>query len=89
MTNQTERQEVPSDDALREIARQASTTGSYSGGVKPLRAVYQAGRLDVQKWLAAELRDNAHEFEEFSPGRAIELISYFLEYLTLPSAVSS
>ncbi len=77
-----------SDDALREIARRASMTGNYSGGVKALRAVYQAGRVDVQKWLAAQLREDAAEFEEFAPGRAVELISYFLEYLTLPDSPS-
>lgn len=88
--NGTERQNMaPSDDALRQIARRASTAGSYSGGVKPLRAAYEAGRVDVQKWLAAELRENAHEFEEFAPGRAVELLSYFLEYLSLPSEAAS
>ncbi len=72
------------DDALREIARRASTTGGYRGSVKSLRAVYQAGRTDVQKWLAEQLRENSREFEQFAPGRAIELAAYLLEYLTLP-----
>lgn len=78
---------APSDDDLREIARKASTNGIYSGGVKALRAVYAAGARDVQKWLARQLREDAAEFEVFAPGRSLELVSYFLEYLTLPTAV--
>lgn len=43
MTEQ-EAQDKPSDDELRRIARNASTTGNYSGGVKALRAVWERAR---------------------------------------------
>jgi hypothetical protein len=36
------------DDELRDIARKATGTGYYSGGVKALRAVYEAGRREQQ-----------------------------------------
>jgi len=75
----------PSDDNLRLIAARASTVGYYSGGVKPLRAVYRSGQLDAQKYLAEQIREDAAEFEQFAPGRAVELVSYFIQYLTLPS----
>lgn len=67
------------DDELREIASNASTSGNYSGGVKALRAVYSAGRKDVQKWLAQQLRSDAPTLQEFVPTRSIELLSYLLE----------
>ena len=76
------------DEGLRQIARSASTAGNYSGGVKALRAVYQAGRDDAQKYLGQQLRKDAAEFEKFAPGRAVELVSYFIEYMTLPGSVS-
>lgn len=34
----------PTDDQLRNIARNATGTGYYSGGVKALRAVWNAAR---------------------------------------------
>lgn len=76
--------EHPTDDHLREIARRASTTGNYGGGVKSLRAVYQAGQADTQKWLARQLREDAADLEQFAPDRAVEMISYLIEYLTIP-----
>lgn len=45
----------PSDDELREIAREAASTGTYSGGVKSLRAVWDK---------AAEPQRTAQDFED-------------------------
>lgn len=38
---------TPTDDQLRDIARRATGTGYYSGGVKALRAVWDAARAGV------------------------------------------
>jgi hypothetical protein len=51
---------TPTDDQLREIARRATGTGYYSGGVKALRAVWDAARAGV----VAEEPEGEHVFIE-------------------------
>lgn len=74
----------PTDDQLRDIARKATGTGYYSGGVKALRAVWNAARAvermpeDVQELvqeLVTRLRKRARrlaarrEVEGYKPDR--------------------
>jgi len=50
----------PTDDQLRAIARAATGTGYYSGGVKALRAVWNAAKA-VERMPEAELPELVEE----------------------------
>lgn len=54
----------PTDDQLRDIARVASNSGYYSGGVRSLRAVWDAAKKAHDAQVASERR---HLLETLQP----------------------
>ena len=62
----------PTDDQLRDIARKATGTGYYSGGVKALRAVWDAARRVP---VAERMPEGVQELVEWARDAALALES--------------